>query len=135
MLSPAGAAALARGRDLKRCVRAAAAYRGLYDDTAIAQAAHVNRGAVGAWWDGAQMKPETLQRIADATGLSFDELTRYVYLGGPLPRLPQSVDVASAVDSGQIEGARRLHSREPGAEDPPPPSPARRVRAGSTGSE
>lgn len=119
VLSPVDAAARDRGQALKRCVRAAAALRGLYDDTAIAEAVGVNRGAVGAWWDGAQMKPDTIQRMAEATGLSFGELTEYVYLGGPLPRLPEPSGPA-----GLREGVRR--GQEPladGAPDRPAQSP------------
>lgn len=75
-------------RALKRLVRAAAALSELYDDTAIAEATGVNRGAVKGWWDGARMQPPTIQRLADATGLSAAELTSYLYFDGPLPRLP-----------------------------------------------
>lgn len=116
VLSPADAAALVRGRALKRCVRAAAALRGLYDDTAVADATGVNRGAVAAWWEGAQMKPGTLQRIAEVTGLSFGELTEYVYLGGPLPRLPEPSGL-----SGLREGVRRAQEHP---DDEAPDTPA-----------
>lgn len=109
VLSPADAAALVRGQALKRCVRAAAALRGIYDDTAIGEATGVSRGAVGAWWDGAQMKPETIQRLSEVTGLSFGELTEYVYLGGPLPHLPEP-----SGPSGLREGVRRAQEPRDG---------------------
>jgi transcriptional regulator with XRE-family HTH domain len=122
VLSAADAASLVRGRDLKRCVRAAAAFNGLYDDKAIAEAVGVGRGAVAGWWKGAQAEPEKLQRLADVTGLSFAELTEYVYLSGPLPQLPSG-------PAGLLEGVRRAQEspadeapdtpvRSPG---PPPP--------------
>ena len=125
MLSPAEV----RGRDLKRCVRAAAAFQGIYDDTVLAEAVEVGRGAVAAWWDGAQIKPVTLQRIAEVTGLSLAELTEYVYFGGPLPSLP-AVDLSEAVASGEAEGYRRLGNPGQSASDPPAPRLARPPRAG-----
>lgn len=122
VLSPAEV----RGRELKRCVRAAAAFHEIYDDTALAEATGVNRGAVAAWWDGAQMKPGTVQRIAEVTGLSFAELTQYVYLGGPLPRLPEGSGPA-----GLREGVRRGEERpDDEAPDTPAQSPEPLPRGG-----
>ena len=134
MLSPADAAAFVRGRDLKRCVRAAAALQGLYDDTSLSEATGVNRGAVAAWWDGAQMKPGTLQRIADVTGLAFDELTRYVYLAGPLPRLPTAVDPdrVAAVQAQARDSSYPLLDGDPDNPADTPPS-ADRPRTSSHG--
>lgn len=108
VLSPgeaADAADLARGRDLKRIVRAAAALREIYTDTALAKATKVTRGAVLGWWGGAQMAPDTIHYTADATGLSRDELTEYVHYGGPLPRLPGPTDLPV------LEGGRRAARR------------------------
>jgi hypothetical protein len=131
VLSPAEAAALDRGRTLKRYVRAAAALKDLYDDTAIGEAVAVNRGAVKGWWMGAQMKPDTIRRLAQATDLSFDELTRFVYLAGPPPMLPQPSGPA-----GLREGARRAEAR-PDDEAPDRPARSRRrpPRDGGAGHE
>ena len=135
VLSLADAAALVRGQDLKRCVRAAGALRDLYDDTAIGEATGVGRGAVAAWWDGAQMKPDTLRRIAEATGLAFDELTRYVYLEGPLPHLPELVPPSPAALAAIAEQAERSGYPHPGADladrGEPPPSPRHPQRQSS----
>jgi hypothetical protein len=116
VLSAADAAALVRGRDLKRCVRAAAALSGLYDDTAIAGAMDIARGTVGGWWDGAQMKPDNIRKLAGVTGLSSDELTRYVYYDGPPPRLPELSEVPPDVQ----EFAERSESQ---SQDDPAPRP------------
>ena len=116
-------ALLDRGQLVKRYVRAAAALHELYDDTAIGEAVGKSRMAVGRWWLGAQPKPDTLSRLAEATGLSTDELTRFVYFGGPPPTLPL------APLSGVREGIRQDRERQL-AEDPPghAPSPARPPR-------
>ena len=82
MLSPVERAAWDRGQGLKRCVRAAAALNALYFDSDLADAAEIGRGAVGAWWDGAKPSPEHIFAIASVTGLSADELTRYIYADG-----------------------------------------------------
>ena len=102
MLSPVEAAALDRGQILKRYVRAAAALQGLYDD---------------------------IRRLAEVTELSFDELTRFVYLGGPPPRLPEASGPA-----GLREGVRRAEERpDDEAPDTPAPSPGQRPRGGAAG--
>lgn len=88
MLSTAEMAAFGRGQDLKRYVRAAAALVGLYDDVAIAAEIGRTRNAIGRWWTGVRPEPEALDRVARATGLSTDELTRFVYYNGPPPTLP-----------------------------------------------
>jgi len=125
VLSPAEAAALGRGQTLKRYVRAAAALSGLYDDTAIGDALKVNRGAVAGWWTGARPQPDTLRRLARLTGLSFDELTEYVYFEGPPPALPATDPATLPV----LEGARRGRLRRAGqAPDTPAPRPAPRPR-------
>jgi hypothetical protein len=118
VLSPVETVARDRGRALKRYVRAAAALRGLYDDVSIGEAVGVNRGAVAAWWDGAQMKPETIRRLAEKTGLSFEDLTRFVYLDGPPPKLPEPSGPA-----GLREGVRR------GQEHPDDATPGRPTRS------
>jgi hypothetical protein len=129
VLSPAEAAALDRGRLLKRYVRAAGALVDLFDDTAIADAVAVNRGAVRGWWEGAKMQPATIQRLADATSLSFDELTRFVYFDGPPPRLPEA-----SGPSGLREGVRRAEERPDDADaDTPARSPERLPRDAGAG--
>lgn len=117
VLSPVEMALFDRGQLVKRYVRAAAALRGLYDDTAIALEVGVDRIAVGRWWQGAQPKPDALGRLALATGLSTDELTRFVYYGGPPPTLP--LDPLSGVREGIRRDRERLL-----AEDPPEPAPS-----------
>ena len=118
MLSPAEAEALDRGRLLKRYVRAAAALRELYDDTALADALEVNRGAIRAWWVGAQMKPDTLTRLAEVTGLSTDALTRFVYFGGQPPTLPDPA--LSPVLEGVRRGRAHLADEAPRTHPQPP---------------
>ena len=88
VLSPQEAADLYRGQALKRTVRAAAALNDLYDDVAIARAVGVGRISVGNWWRGAKPSQETLYRLAAATDLSAEELSRFLYADGPLPTLP-----------------------------------------------
>ena len=115
VLSPAEV----RGRDLKRCVRAAAAFQEIYDDKALAEAVGVGRGALTGWWRGSRLQPENIERLAAVTDLAVEELTQYVYFGGPLPRLPEGSGPA-----GLREGVRR--GQEPladGAPDTPAQSP------------
>lgn len=88
VLSPQEAADLYRGQALKRTVRAAAALRDLYDNAAIAHAVGVSSVAVTNWWKGARPSQETLYRLADVTGLSAEELSRFLYADGPTPSLP-----------------------------------------------
>lgn len=88
VLSPVEAAALHRGQILKRHVRAAAALNDLYDDASLGEAIDLGRGAVAGWWRGARPSPDSIYRLADVTGLSPDELTRFVYSDGPPPTLP-----------------------------------------------
>lgn len=123
VLSPADAQAQYRGQELKRHVRSAAALRGIYTDTDLAKAAGVKRGAVKDWWDGAQMKPDTIRRLADATGWSPDELTKYVYFGGPPPTLTEPALLPV------LEGIRRDQEHPTDATpDAPPPQPEPRPR-------
>lgn len=121
MLSTPETTALERGQTLKRVVRAAAALHGLFDDSAIADAVGMRRGAVAGWWEGAHMRPETIAELSAVTGLSFSELTSFVYLGGPPPQLPASGP------SGLQEGVRRAREHLAG-EDPDMPAqlPGRR---------
>lgn len=130
VLSPVEAARRERGRALKRYIRAAAARRDLYDDTALGEAIGLSRGAVGAWWDGAQMKPDSIQRLAEVIGVSFEELTRFVYLNGRPPELPLPSGPA-----GLQEGVRRGEER-PDVEVPDMParSPGRRPPGAGAGS-
>lgn len=104
VLSPAEQTARDRGERLKRYIRAAAALQGLYDDTSIADAADVQRGAVAGWWLGSQMKPATIERVADALDVDPDELMAYVYRDAPPPALPGLLEVGRA---GADEGHRR----------------------------
>ena len=122
VLSPAevDAAARDRGRTLKRIVRASFALLGIYADSAIADELGVQRGALAGWWTGAQIKPDNIATLAEVTGLSYAELTEFVYRGGPPPHLPELVEVGrQAAD----EGHRRASThRSP----PSPDTPARR---------
>jgi len=115
---------LVRGEQLKRHIRAAAALRGLYEDTDIAERVGRTRITVGQWWRGAQPDPASLVRLAEATGLSPDELMRFVYQAGPPPTI---VPPASAAAEAIREGIRRDRAR-PLPEDPegPAPSPVQR---------
>ena len=103
-LSPAEFAAWDRGQTLKRYVRAAAALAGLFDDTAIATAVERGRITVGKWWTGVKPEIEAIGKLADATGLSTEELTRSVYFEGPPPTLP-----GCALDEDQM-AAQRLEA-------------------------
>ena len=95
---------MARGQELKRYVRSAAALQGMYDDTSLGKAVGRTRIAVGKWWRGAQPEPPALIAIARVTGLSADELLRFVYNDGPPPTL---LGAGSALGSGVAEGIRR----------------------------
>lgn len=128
MLSPIEAAAHDRGQALKRYVRAAAALNDIYGDTAIGAAAGVGRGAVAGWWTGSQMKPDHIRLLADATGLSRDELTAFVHYGGPLPTLP--VPGLSPVLEGAREAQALLDDEAPGT---PSSQPERRPRGTEAG--
>ena len=126
VLSPAEVESRTRGAELKRVIRAAAALHGLYDDSAIGERVHRSRATVAGWWKGAQPSPDTLAEIAAATGLSVDELTRFVYFDGPAPRL---VAPGSPVDSAVQEGIRRDRERpQPEGPQGSSPSPERRTR-------
>lgn len=90
-----------RGLTLKRYVRAAAAMRDLFDDTALGQAVGRTRITVGAWWRGAKPEPDAIVKLAEVTGLSADALIQFVYFDGPEPR-PIGADapeVADAIDA------------------------------------
>ena len=87
MLSPTEQAALSRGQDLRRVMRAAAAMDGVYDDLAIADAVGAHRNTVSAWWKGATPEPATLRRFAERFGMSVEELAAFVYYDGPPPAL------------------------------------------------
>jgi hypothetical protein len=117
VLSPAEAAKRLRGRDLKRYLRAAAALNELYDDTTLADAIGVGRGALDGWWTGAQMKPDNIREAAKVTGLSPEGLTQFLYFGGPPPKLPTPSGPA-----GLQEGVRRAEERR---DDEGPDTPAR----------
>jgi transcriptional regulator with XRE-family HTH domain len=118
VLSAVEMTALTRGQMLKRYVRAAAALQDLYDDSALGKAVGRNRAAVGNWWRGAKPDPEALLALADVTGLSTDELTRFVYADGPPPTLPEA---GSPVESSVAEGLRRDQQHQP-SEDPDTPA-------------
>lgn len=115
---------MSRGQVLKRYVRSAAALQGLYDDVALANEVGRTRTAVGKWWTGVRPEPAALARLADATGLSVDDLTRFVYFDGPPPLPPQGSGPA-----GLQEGVQRVlgHPDEQGP-DMHAPSPPRLPR-------
>lgn len=117
MLSPTEMLRMERGSELKRFVRAAAALHELYDDTAIAEAVGRTRIAVGQWWQGARPEPETLRQLAEATGLSLDELSSFVYYDGPPPRLEP---LTGGAESGVQEGIRRDREHQSRADQPEP---------------
>jgi transcriptional regulator with XRE-family HTH domain len=123
VLSPVDLAAFERGQTLKRYVRAAAAMNELYDDVAIAERVRVQRGTVGKWWTGATPKGETLFRLADATGLSADELLRFLYSDGPPPSLPASGP--SGLRSGVRQAQAHPDDEAPDTPEPSPPRPRR----------
>lgn len=105
---------LNRGVEFKRLIRAAAAFRDLYDDKAIAERVRRSRNTVASWWSGAVPEPETTERLAEATGLDPDELHRYLYRGGPPPHLPEP---GSRAERAIAEGLRR--DREPPLDEEP----------------
>jgi transcriptional regulator with XRE-family HTH domain len=131
VLSPSEAAVKLRGQILKRYVRAAAAMNDLFDDAALADAVGIGRGAIAGWWRGAQPSGQTIFRLAAVTGLSADELTRFVYDDGGPPSLPAP---GSWTASSVQEGLRRDQSHQP-LEDPEPPlpSPGRQPRGSGAG--
>jgi transcriptional regulator with XRE-family HTH domain len=115
VLSPQELDTRDRGLVLKRYVRAAAAIKGLFEDEDIAAAAGIHRNTIQGWWRGTRPAPESLRELAEATDLSFEDLTRFVYLGGPPPLLPEPVDVTAddeervsdALDGGAHRGVER----------------------------
>jgi len=126
VLSAQDAAALIRGRVFKRIVRAAAALNDLYDDVALGRAVKVSRGAIGAWWRGAQPEPETLLNLTKATGLSADELYMFVYADGPPPSLPEpGSPVLSTFEEGQRLDRERPQPEAPAARETLPRQPSR----------
>jgi transcriptional regulator with XRE-family HTH domain len=90
MLSAAEFGTAYRGDQFKRYIKAAFALRGLYEDTAIAGAVRMTRGAVSGWWHGARPDHEAIGEIAKATGLPRGELYDFIHHGGPPPMLPLS---------------------------------------------
>lgn len=127
VLSPAEAAAFMRGQDLKRYVRAAAAMRGLYDDTALGKAVGRTRVAVGKWWTGSKPEPDAVGRLASATGLSVEELGRFIYYDGPPPHLPDPVEAEAQERAEAAERSRRV----PPGDAASGAQPAPREKAGS----
>ena len=120
-----------RGQLLKRYVRAAAALSGLFDDASLAKEIGIGRGAVAGWWTGSQPSAPTIFRLAAVTGLSSDELTRFVYDDGPPPSMPAP---GSPVDASVQEGLRRDQSRQqPEGHEPPSPSLERLPRGSGAG--
>jgi len=117
-----------RGEDFKRLVRAAAALVGIYDDKALAEAVGRQRNTVAGWWRGAKPEPDTIQPLGRVTRLDADELYRYLYLGGPVPRLAQP---GSPADRALQEGLRQGLRPQP-PEDPELPGPLPRPRPGGT---
>lgn len=135
-MSPAqliDAATIERAAILKRWVRAGAALRGVFDDAELARRLEVSRNSVGAWWRGALPEPERLPMIADETGLSYDELSRFLYAGGPVPTVPAAPGDAamSAIREGIRRGHRPLRHGDPRSRDASRPLRARDSGAGS----
>ena len=131
MLSAPELAAYDRGQTLKRIVRASAALRDLYDDTAIAKALGLQHQSVGNWWTGTRPSVPNLFDLARITGLSADELTRFLYSDGPLPTLPEPGSwVASSVQEGLRLGRQRQQQSTP---DKPSQSPPRQPRGSGAG--
>jgi transcriptional regulator with XRE-family HTH domain len=111
----------ARGGEFKRVIRAAAALHDIYNDKDLAAAVGTSRNTVGSWWSGAVPEPDTLDRLAAATGLDRRELSDYVHYAGPVPTMPSP---GSPLDEAAREGLRRgLQPRDPQAGGPHPPSP------------
>lgn len=108
VLSPAESQALERGQALKRYVRSAAALNGLFDDTALGEAVGRTRITVGQWWRGARPEPDAIARIADVTGLSTDELTRFVYFDGRPPTIEGLAGEAQVLHP-DLDAAERKH--------------------------
>lgn len=128
VLTPAEAAKELRGQILKRYVRAAAAMNDLFDDKALAKEIGISRGAVLAWWTGSRPSGPTIFRLAAVTGLSSEELTRFVYDDGPEPVLPDPAHLPV------LEGARRGQARQDDeAPDTPSQPPAQRPRGSGAG--
>ena len=125
MLAQTELARATRGEDFKRLVRAAAALVGIYDDSALADAIGRQRQTVSHWWMGAQPKPDALADLAETTGLDFDEMFRYVYRGGPVPRLAQPGSPADqALQAGLRQGLPPppdVDPEQPGTSPPPRP--------------
>lgn len=121
MLSAVELAAMERGQMFKRYVRAAAALRGLFDDTALGAEVGRTRIAVGKWWTGSRPEPDAILRLADATGLSVDELTRYVYYDGPPPHLPADEEAEAQERAAAAERALRAAPAGEASEAPPAP--------------
>ena len=131
--TPAEVERMARGQELKRYVRSAAALCGLYDDTALGKAVGRTRIAVGKWWQGAQPEAPTLIALARVTGLSAEELIQFVYNDGPPPSIAWP---GSAIDSAVREGIRRDRQRQHGGDpEAPAPSPAPPPRGTGAGRE
>jgi hypothetical protein len=131
VLSPVELTNLAWGRTFKRYVRAAAALREIYDDTALAEAIGRSRGAVGQWWLGARPEIETIRELGRVTGLSIEGLISFAHFDGPPPTLPEA---GSPVVASVREGLRRDRERpQNAAHGTPAPSPARRSRGSGVG--
>lgn len=120
VLSPVERAAWDRGQALKTVVRAAAALNALYNDVELADAAGIGRGAVGAWWHGSKPLPEHVFAVAEVTGLSADELSRYLHADGPLPQLPLTAIVSDEARAEVAEAEQDLARRPPPPQSPDP---------------
>jgi transcriptional regulator with XRE-family HTH domain len=107
---------------------------------ALAIAMQVDPRRVAAWLKGKSL-PNLYEAAVLARALEVDEelFRNPPPVPPPPPKpyypidqylLPRTADVASAVESGQEEGVRRLRSRAPGAGTRPARLPAPRARAG-----
>lgn len=113
MLSPHEIDSASRGETFKRHIRAAAAMNGIYDDATLAMRVGAHRRTTAGWWSGARPSPDSLRQIADATGLSLDELNRFVYYDGPAPHLPTLADIEDMEAQDRAMSAERSHRARP----------------------
>lgn len=101
MLSPADAAALARGQLRADFMAAAFNLKSLRTNGAIAEAMRISRNTAGKWLSGEDVKGrpglrrypkpdyEQIRRFAELTGVSFSEMVEFVHADGPRPSLDQ----------------------------------------------
>jgi transcriptional regulator with XRE-family HTH domain len=92
-----------RGAVLKRHIRAAAALRGFYDDSALARELGIGRNTVGKWWTGVHPEAENLAALERVTGYDAAALWRFIEHEGPMPPMP----TAAEPEPDEVDGQRR----------------------------